>query len=655
MNGMNSNNALEVLSDRHSSVEPAPLSRSSWLGGALIFALVLLAYSSVFYAGFIWDDDSYLTENPYLSHLSGLVSIWVSPGATPQYYPMVFSVFWLEYHLWGLNPVGYHLVNIIIHIINALLIWTALRHFRVKQAFWAAAIFALHPVHVESVAWITELKNVLSLFFYMLALLSYFRFLKMTVDGYQPLWQLRGYYVAAFFFFVLALLSKTVTATLPAAILLLIWWRDGRIVRKDTARLLPFFVVGVAMGLFTAHLEKTLVSATGAEWNFSTVERILIAGRAVWFYAGKLLWPDPLIFSYPKWHIDAGQWAQYLFPVGVFAVLGVSYRFRGIIGRGPLTSLLFFIGTLFPALGFFNVYPMRYSFVADHFQYAASVGIICLFCASLERIIRRISHETLLLEVGCYCGILLLIGLVTWQQGKTYKNTMALYTDIIEKNPSSWFSYTNRAMEYMDQGKYDLAVIDMERALETHPNKSEALSNRAVLRQRGADYQGALADFSKALELDPARVGVLINRSDLYLLLKRYDLALQDCNNALRIKNDYVDGYLQRARIYELLKDNSKRLGDLSKVLQLTPGNMEALAERGLLHYQLGQFEKAVADFSKALDIDPGSAPIYDKRARALAASGEKDKALADFQHARSLGYVVPEAEITSTLDPKSK
>jgi tetratricopeptide (TPR) repeat protein len=628
----------------------SPFNGSYWSGAVLIAILVLLAYSSVFHAGFIWDDDSYITENPHLAHLSGLFSIWFSPGATPQYYPMVFSVFWLENHLWGLNPAGYHLVNIIIHLLNALLVWTALRHLRITWAFWAAALFALHPVHVETVAWVTELKNVLSLFFYLLALLAYFRFLNIRGDEYRSERRLRGYYAAAFICFLLALLSKTVTATLPAVILLLLWWRDGKIAWKDVARLSPFFVAGVIMGLFTARVEVVHVQATGAEWNFSLLERVLIAGRAVWFYAGKLLWPSPLMFSYPRWTIDAGQWQQYLFPAGVFAAVGVLWALAGRIGRGPLTALLFFMGTLFPALGFFNVYPMRYSFVADHFQYAASVGILCLVCAVAERIFGSFRRGGRLLQAGCFGGILLLLCYATWHQGKAYKNNLTLFSDVIEKNPTSWLSYTNRAMEYMDLGKYDLALVDMEKALDIHPNKSDAFSNRAQLRQLGGDYQGALEDFTRAIKLAPWRFDALLNRSDLYLLLEQYDLALHDCNEALRLKKDYVNGYLQRARIYGLLQDNGKRLEDFTKVLQLDPKNLEASAERGLTYYRMGQFDRAINDFTRALNIAPDSGPLYYKRAQALAAAGDKGRAHADLLQARSLGYKVPESEISGGL-----
>ena len=626
-----------------------------WLQSGLIALLVLLAYSSVFHAGYIWDDDSYLTENLTVTTLSGLYKIWFSPASSPQYYPLVFTTFWLEYHLWGLNPVGYHAVNILLHICNSMLVLAVLRRFNLTWAFWAAAIFALHPVHVESVAWVTERKNVLSLLFYLLALQAYLRFLGMPAsDGLQGSRSKRDYCAALVFFFM-ALLSKTVAATLPAAILLLIWWRQGRITWKDAVKLSPFLAAGVVMGLLTARFEVSHVHATGPEWDYSLLERILIAGRAVWFYAGKLLWPHPLIFSYPRWTVDAGQWSQYLFPVTVFGVIGLLWCLRGKIGRGPLTSLLFFIGTLFPALCFFNIYPMLYSFVADHFQYAASAGMICLFCASVDLVFKQLRLANRLAEPVCYCAILLVLGSVTWQQGKTYWNTMTLFSDVIAKNPASWLSYTNRAMEYMDLGRFDLALADMEQAIKVHPHKAEAIGNRAVLRQRNGDYQGALADFTEAITIDPSQVSVLINRSDLYRLLNRYDLALKDCDEAIRRKSGYIIGYLQRALVYGELGDNDKKLADLSMVLQLDPENLAALADRGLLYSEMGQHKNAVSDFSQALKIFPDSAPLYYKRAVALAAAGDREAAAADLQRARRLGYGLSDSQINSILEMKGR
>lgn len=626
---------------------------SFWLRAGVLALVVLLAYSSVFNAGFIWDDDAYVTNNPHLETLTGLFRIWFSPGATPQYYPMVFTVFWVEYHLWGLNPAGYHLVNITLHILNALLLWGVLRRFRISGSFWAACLFALHPVHVESVAWITELKNVLSLFFYLLALPAYFRYLELAEERNGLRWRAKWWYLGALILLILALLSKTVTASLPAVILLLLWWRDGKVARRDMVRLVPFFAVALFMGLVTARLEVTHVMATGAEWDFSFIERVLIAGRAVCFYASKLIWPNPLIFSYPRWDIDAGQWWQYLYPSAVFAVVWGGWRFRGKIGRGPLAALLFFIGTLFPALGFFNVYPMRFSFVADHFQYAASIGPIVLFCAAVDRFrvgdasACRFSRTVVNWIIpGVFC-------LLVWQQGKIYQNSTVLFSEVIARNPASWMSYSNRGFEYYTAGLFDLALADFQQSLELKPDNADALNNRGMLYQMRREYDKALADFSRAIELSPWQLDFYLNRSLFYLKIGRLDLAVADCSTALQRDGSYVKGYLQRAMAYGMLGKNAEALADLSSAVQLDPVNVEAYTNRGLIYYRQGRADLAIMDFDKALAIRPDSATTHFNRGLAQMVLGEPALARESLLLANRFGYALTATEIDSILAGK--
>ena len=315
------------------------------LGAIIILLMTLLFYIPAMRGGYIWDDDDYVTNNLTLRTFDGLRRIWLELGAVPQYYPLVHTSFWLEYHLWQLHPFGYHLVNVLLHALNAILLWFILRRLSIPGAWLAAAIFALHPVHVESVAWITERKNVLSGFFYLSAILAYLRFLRLDVisaiDRYH--W---GYYILALGLYLCALLSKTVACTMPAMILLLLWWKRDRIGWRNVLLLTPHFAVGVALALTTVWLEKHRVGAQGEEWAFSFLERCLIAGRALWFYASKLFWPHKLIFIYPRWQIDAGIWWQYLFPLAAVAVFPALWFFCKQIGKAPLTAALFFAGTL---------------------------------------------------------------------------------------------------------------------------------------------------------------------------------------------------------------------------------------------------------------------------------------------------------------------
>ena len=336
------------------------------LTAVLIVCCTFLAYLPALSGGLLWDDAAHVTR-PELRSLHGLWRIWSDLGATQQYYPLLHSAFWVEYKLWGDATLGYHLLNLLLHAAAAILVMLIMRRLGLPGAWLAALIFALHPVCVESVAWIAEQKNTLSTVFYLSAALLYLHF-----DQTRR----RSQYFLALALFVMALLSKTVTDTLPAALLVVFWWRRGRIGwKRDVLPLLPWFALGAAAGIFTAWVERTLVGAEGPDFALTLVERFLVAGRAIWFYVGKLVWPANLMFFYPRWRVDSTEWWQYLFPLAALAALaGLCLLARK--RRGPLAGALIFAGTLFPALGFFNVYPFVYSYVADHFQYVASLGII---------------------------------------------------------------------------------------------------------------------------------------------------------------------------------------------------------------------------------------------------------------------------------------
>src|ERR1700730_17997991 len=302
-----------------SSVELAPtervgLRRQDWLLSLLLVILTMVAYLPAWNGTPIWDDDAHLTR-PELRSLEGLAKIWTQPGATQQYYPLVHTLFWVEHRLWGDWPEGYHLLNILLHCTSALLLVRIFRQLEIPGAWLAAGIFALHPIQVESVAWVSGLKNLLSGVFYFWSLSVYLRF-----DRSRNL----AFYVAALVIFALGLMSKTVIATLPAVILVIFWWKRGRLsLKEDFLPLVPFFLVGTAAGLFTAWAERTLIGAEGSAFYYSFIERVLIAGRAFWFYLSKFFWPLDLIFIYPRWHISQSVWWQYLYPAAVLLLLAV--------------------------------------------------------------------------------------------------------------------------------------------------------------------------------------------------------------------------------------------------------------------------------------------------------------------------------------------
>ena len=510
----------------------------TWLLGVVILVIAFLAYQPVWHAGFIWDDDLHVTQNVNLRSLHGLYRIWFEPLADQQYYPLQLTSFWIEYHLWGPRPSGYHAVNILLHALNALLLWMVLQQLEVPGAWLAAAIFAVHPVQVESVAWVTELKNLLSTTFYLGALLAFFRFRPLsgaTQAGSHP-WR---YYWLAIALFLCALLSKTVACSLPAVLVLLIWWKRGQVARQDIVVLGPMFLLGITLGLTTAWLEKHHVNASGAEWSLSVLQRCLLAGRVVWFYAGKLLWPHPLIFIYPHWDIDSGAWWQYLFPAAALAVLVALWSLRSRIGSGPLVAALCFVCTLFPALGFIDVYPFRFSYVADHFQYLACIGLISLAVGTGTAICERAGRWGRDWGALAAAVVLLTLGVSTWRQGHSYRDVETLWRDTLARNPRCWMAHNNLGAILMLSGRVPEAIGQYEQALRLKSDYVEAYINLGNALFYEGHVPEAVGEYEQALRLKPnsaeahTRLGIALDRTG------QVSEAAEHYEQALRIKPDY--------------------------------------------------------------------------------------------------------------------
>jgi tetratricopeptide (TPR) repeat protein len=504
-----------------------------WLFIIALIAAVFLVYQPAWHGGFIWDDSAHVTR-PELRSWYGLLRIWFDLGATQQYYPLLHSAFWVQYWLWGDATLGYHLVNILLHAMAAVMVALILRRLEIPGAFLAAAIFALHPVHVESVAWITELKNTLSAVFYLGSAMVYLRF------DEQRRTQL---YLWALGLFVLGLLSKTVTATLPGALLVIFWWQRGRLSwRKDVLPLLPFFLLGAVAGIFTIWVERTLIGAEGSAYAIPALERILIAGKAIWFYLGKLFWPAELIFIYPRWETSQAAAWQYLFPVAAFALLVTFWTLRRR-WRGPLAGLLFFVGTLFPVLGFFNVFPFIYSFVADHYQYLASIGIITLTAAGIATLLKRLR---LWRRPGGYAICLLLLAtlaVLTWRQSRMYTDIETLYTTTIDSNPTCWMAYDNRGNVYADLGNYRQAIEDYNRSIEIKPGAVSYNDRGAAYADLG-NYRQAIEDYNRSIEIKPSAVSYF-NRGVMYARLGNNNLAVNDLKMAAKFGDERAKNFLR--------------------------------------------------------------------------------------------------------------
>ena len=414
--------------------------RRDWLWGFLLIALVFIAYAPVFGAGFVWDDESHLTQNPCIVGPLGLKEIWTSTRAV--YYPLVLTTFWVLHKFVGLNPLPYHILNVLMHAGSAVLLWRLFRRLGVRGAWLGAALWALHPVMVQSVAWVTELKNTQSCLFYLLSIFCFLNWEEHSQTWKSPI-KSALLFSLSLVCFVLATLSKPSVVMLPIVLALCVWWRRGRIGWKDGVPLAPFLLISAFASAWTIWEQKFHASAVGPEWTQTWPERLIIAGRATWFYLGKLVWPHPLIFIYPRWEIHSWQWMAYLPLLAATLGLIVSWALPGRAGRALFFAAAYYVVSLFPVLGFFSVYFFRYSFVSDHFQYLASMGPLALAGAAIATLVGRFCETPL--ELACDtdalqsssdnvgvargrlflgslgCSILLLsLGFLTWQQGTVY-------------------------------------------------------------------------------------------------------------------------------------------------------------------------------------------------------------------------------------------
>jgi tetratricopeptide (TPR) repeat protein len=502
------------------------MTKRAWGPWALLFLATLLAYAPAFRAGFVWDDDDHVTKNPMLESADGLRRIWLDAGSTPQYYPLVHTTFWIERHLWGLEPAGYHAVNVVLHALSAIVLWRLLVLLEVPGAWLAAALFALHPVHVESVAWVSERKNVLSGLLYLLSALVLLReILALRETRERGRWAL----LLGFVLYLAALLSKTVTASLPVAIALVVGWKRGRFRRAEVVLLAAMLATGVLLAQLTVALETHQIGTAGMDWSLTAAERILVAGRAFWFYLGKLLYPANLTFLYPRWSLDQGLPWTWLFPAAAVAALGALLALRKRIGAGPFVALAFFTVTLAPALGFFDLYPMRYTFVADHYQYLASIGPLALLAAGGRHLPARALR-------AAGAAVLLVLAALTFERTLAYRNAETLWRDTIARNPGSWMAHNNLAILLAERGEAAGAVEHFEASLAIRPDHAAAHANLGYLLERGGDLDAAIAHLDRAAALAPDDFNARVHLGDALLRKGRPDEAARHYLHALRVR-----------------------------------------------------------------------------------------------------------------------
>jgi tetratricopeptide (TPR) repeat protein len=601
-----------------------------WQGG-LIVLLVVLAYLLALHGGFIWDDDFYVTHNPLLTAPDGLRRIWFTMDSPSQYFPLTYTVFRIERSLWGLNPAGYHWVNILLHAINAVLVWRLLKRLSVPGAWLAAALFALHPVQVESVAWITELKSVLSLFFILLTLGCWLEFVG---ERSRRFW-----YGLALGFYALALFSKTTACTLPAALLLILWLQTKPIDWRRLAQVVPFLALGVGMGLLTVWWERFHQGTQGKLFSLGWLERLLVASHALWFYAGKLFWPVNLTFSYPRWTIAPAQPSAYgwlALGIGLGAAIYFTRRF---FGRSVAVATLFYVATLSPLLGFVMLYTFRYTFVADHYQYVASLGLIALAAAAITLACK--TKPWLKLAVG---GTLLLtLGILTWRQAGIYRNPETLWRDTLARNPDCWMAHNNLGLLLRDQGHIEEAMEHCQKAIQLNPNSFEALNSLGIALADKGQLDEAIENYYKAIQLNPNYALALYNLGNALAAKGRLDEAIENFRKAIQIAPNRFEIYCNLGLALAAQGRFEEAIENYYKAIQIDPNRFEIYCNLGIALAAQSRFEEAIEYYRQAIRINPNSFKALDKLGLALAAQGRFDEAIEYYRQAIQVNSNRPE------------
>ncbi len=600
-----------------------PLSATSslawkpWFFAALLIAAVFCVYRPAWHGTYVWDDDDHLVNNPVLNP-GGLATVWV-PGGYLNYWPLTYTVYRIEYQFWRLDPLGYHLVNIGLHCLAALLVWQVLVRLRVPGALFGAAIFALHPVNVESVAWIAQLKGLLSVTLALLTVLLYL--------GYEQ----RGHawrYVVALIVFALSALAKGEALTLPIVFLALAWWQRGRITRNDLLRAAPFALIAAGMAaveVWTQYLVESPVIRTDDFFS-----RAAIAGRAVWFYLGKLVWPANLIPFYPRWTTGSSDLWSYLPDTLLLAAFGVAWWKRRTWGRPLVMMIVCYVALLLPVLGFVNIYFMRYSLVADHWQYIATIVPCAIFAGVAATLARRyVPRGAAWLAAVC---LLAGLGALSSRQSETYANVDAFYGATIASNPDCWLAHYNLGEIYGGRGQMDAAMDQFRIALTIKPDYAKAQDGLGQALVSRGQLDEALTHYHKALEIDPKDADADFGIGDILISQGKIDSAIDYFRKAVAINPNHAEAHNNLGNALLQLGKEEQGIAEIKKSLELNPNLFAAnynLADEMLKH---GKIDSAIGYYERAAAIKPGFADAHYNLGSLRARRGEFDAAIAQYQ-----------------------
>jgi tetratricopeptide (TPR) repeat protein len=579
-------------------------SRREWLLALVLMVAIVLAYSPVRHAGYIWDDNDQITENPCIVGPLGLKEIWTTNAA--QFYPLTLTTFWLEHALWGLAPAGFHLVNVLLHGACALVLWRLLMALRIPGAWLAAALWALHPVQVESVAWVAETKNTQSGLFFLLSILFFVQWQRAEQVALprQRNWD----YAWMLIFAALAMASKSSTVVLPVMLCLAAWWMEGRWRWRNLITTAPVFlmaIVPVALSVWTVRVQ----SITGEVHSvIAWPQRLAGAGSAVWFYLGKLIWPYPLVTVYPGWQVDSGQQFSYLPLLAVIVVWLVLWFKRDSWARPWFFAFSYFLVALLPVLGLVDQMILHFSLVFDHFQYLASMGPLALVGAGVVRGAELALPRKTWLTSAVGTALLLILTLLSWQRAWAYRDSETLWRDTLAKYPNSWIAHCDLGMALSKEGKMEEATDELQEAVKDNPKSAGAHYNFGFFLSQEGKTDEAIAQYHAALEVQPNYVKVFLNLGAALFSQGRLDEAIIYYQKALANNPDDMKAYNDLATALLHKGELDAAIAEYQKALTIDPDFAYTHYNLGVAYFQKGRLDETIQEFQEAVRLSPDDA-----------------------------------------------
>jgi protein O-mannosyl-transferase len=563
-------------------------------GAAGILFVTIVAYLPAIHGGFIWDDNLMVPQNTLLAEPGGLARIWLKSDL-PDYWPVTYTSLWLDWRLWQDDPRGYHVVNILIHALNAILLWRILRCLGVPGAWLAGLIFAIHPVNAASAAWISERKNTLSMLFVLLAFLAWLRY---EADA-RTRW-----YVASLTLFIVALLAKTSVVMFPVALLLYSWWKHGRITFRYILRTTPFFAASFVLGLVTLWLQDTATSEVAGSYPVSSSALVARVGWIIWFCLGKVLMPVHLSAVYPRWADDVSVLAFVPGALLVAAAIILGWK-RDSWARPIVFGLGFFGLNLIPVLGIVRMSFNRHSFAADHWQYVPIIGVVGLAVAMIANAPRRgtplVRVTTAIAGLAIVCCFITL----TYARAHLYTTEYRYWHAAIRENPAAPMCHDSIGNVFMLRGQLPTAMQHFNESVRLDPAGESAHNFLGVVRSRVGDMQGAINEFREAIHASPRWTLPRRNLAQVLEALGNLDEAAAEYREVIRLRPAAADAHNNLGLILSKQGRNEEAARELQEAARLAPKEPGVHTNLAAVLMGLGDAQGALREYRKAFELTP--------------------------------------------------